>query len=208
MSICEVHRQLGHHTQAIHYGQRALAITVDIGDPIGEGGALRDLGAVHLCLGDLDAAEDLLCRALVRMNDGYPYGQYRATSFLGEVRRRQGRLAEALELQHRAVAFFRLPDHRMGLATALTATALVHSDLGEHAAARELLEEAVLEAVNSGYRYDEAQAHAVLGDVLAAKDLASEARRHWAMAMSIFEELGSLDADRLRPLVTSSTIDS
>jgi tetratricopeptide (TPR) repeat protein/transcriptional regulator with XRE-family HTH domain len=208
MSICEIHRQLGHYREAIHYGQKALAMAGEIGDSIGEGMALRDLGSVHLVQGDLATAADLLSQAMTRMSSGYPFGENRAVSFLGEVRRRQGRLSEALELQHRAVAFFRRPDHRTGLASALTATALAHIDLGDYSAARTLLEEAVCEAVGSGCRYDEAQAHAVLGDVLAMLDPGRGARSHRARALAIYEEIEAPEAGRVRLLVAPPSEDS
>lgn len=189
MSISEVHRDLGRYSEAVHYGQKAAALAAEIDDPIGEGIALRDLGAVHLCQGDLDAADNLLTQALHRMNNGYPFGETRAISYLGEVRRRQGRLVEANELQNRAVAFFRSTNHSNGLASALTRTALIHCDLNEYGQAQALLEGAICQAMPSGYRFDEAQAHAALGDVLAALGLAEEARLRWASALAIYEEV-------------------
>jgi tetratricopeptide (TPR) repeat protein/transcriptional regulator with XRE-family HTH domain len=208
ISVCEIYRQLGWYGDALHYGQMALAIAGEVGDRVGEGLAMRELGSVHLSQGDLDTAAGLLERAVVRMETGFPYGGHRAVSLLGEVRRLEGRLAEARELHDRAVAFYLRPDHRTGLAPALMNLALVHASGGEYEIARSVLAEALNQAVRHGLRFDEAQAQELLGDVAAVLGSPKEARCHWAEALAIRDAIEPPPrGERRRMPVPESTVD-
>jgi tetratricopeptide (TPR) repeat protein len=198
-TIAEIHRRQGRYAESANHVRQALDTACNSRDRAGEGVALRDLGSLRLCQGDYDGAATYLLRAVARLERVYPNAGAHALSQLGEVRRGQGRYAEAIAIQERALAYFRTARDQGGEGEALTRLALARHALGEHDNAAALLTTALALACRGGIRYAEADAHAGLGRVCMAKG--DDGRRHLQRALSIYHDLGAPEADETRELL-------
>jgi ATP/maltotriose-dependent transcriptional regulator MalT len=154
---------------------RSRALADEFGLVLLRGGLSTETAAVELCAGDVDAAEQALRSGWELLGSVGETG-FRATvgTALAKVVVERGRLAEAIGIVDE-VAAFAGEDDVDPQARMLEVRALVCSGEGEDVEAERLARAAV--ALTDGVDYIEAQAEAlaVLGEVLAAAGKAAEA---------------------------------
>jgi tetratricopeptide (TPR) repeat protein len=187
--LAEVYWYLGRLDDAEEIGQRALELARAIGDQLDAGVALRDLGSVAAARGDLDVAAARFEEALGLLAVYHHWGEAHGQARLGDVRRRQRRLAEALDLQQRAVAHFRRTHDPNSECSTLNHLGRTRHDLGEYEVALAVFERALELALATGLRYEELAAREGLSRACAALGRPAEALHQRELAGAVRCEL-------------------
>jgi tetratricopeptide (TPR) repeat protein len=100
------------YQQAIDYGAQWLSITRKLGDRVGEGAALDNLGRAYAKLGDMHQAIDFYQQALTIAREiGHRRGEAIASWDLGEALEKQGDLERAAEWMQIGVELLRAVEH-------------------------------------------------------------------------------------------------
>ncbi|GAA2154483.1 MULTISPECIES: AfsR/SARP family transcriptional regulator [Glycomyces] len=128
-----LHRRGRRHDQAAVW-RTALDATRRLGDRAAQTRALRQLAQAHVHLKEFDTARTHLDEALALADD---LGNDRAHTHqvYGALASVQGRHAESIEHNRRAIDHYRATGHRAGEAGALNSIAWVQSQAGDHQAA-------------------------------------------------------------------------
>jgi tetratricopeptide (TPR) repeat protein len=166
VNLGTLHRRLGRFEEAAGHQRQAAAIFAELGDRRLEGYALGNLGAVENLRGRPGEALPHLQAALALCREARdPGGEGSALAELGVALLGLGRAAEALERLEPALAILRRVGDRGSEAEVLNRLGHTHAALGRAPDARERYAEALALAGRSGDRYEQAVAHAGLGDL-------------------------------------------
>ena len=190
-----------HQAATLHH--TAATTAHDLGDRLGEAGALHDLGRVLYMTGDYPAATAVLEQALaIRQDLGDRPGEARTLHYLGYVRSLTGDYPAATRLLERALAICRDLGDRPGEARALHYLGYARSVTGDYPAATRLLERALAIRQDLGDRFGEAGTLHYLGYVRFATRDYPAATRLLEQALAIYRDLGSRlgEADALHYL--------
>ncbi len=150
---------LTRHTAAIQAAQQ-------LGDRLGQAGALNDLGDVRRLAGDYPAAAQALEQALSIYHDlGNRLGQANALTYLGDVRQLTGDYPAAAQALEQALSIYHDLGDRLGQANALSNLALIRWGTADYQAAARALEQALSIYQDLGDRHGQANALNKLGVV-------------------------------------------
>ena len=99
------HLKLGHYERALAHNEASLALMNTLGYPLDASYTQDDLAAVHVRLGSLERAEELLSGSLkMKRSAGDTKGEAEVCLHLGELYLDQGRLEPALNTLHKGLA--------------------------------------------------------------------------------------------------------
>ncbi|AUG81562.1 hypothetical protein CFP65_6945 [Kitasatospora sp. MMS16-BH015] len=188
----------GRFAEAIPHLAAALAGARQLGDRARQSAALQNLALAHEQTGDLPAALTLLRKARdLAQHTGDRTSEARILCWLGAFRMRAGQHTEAVPFLEQALVLTRgLGDDGM------TAGGL--NFLGEclrPSDPRQAIthhEEALAIATGISFTFEIARAHHGLGDAHLELGATAPARRHWALALAVFEDLDRPEAAELR----------
>jgi tetratricopeptide (TPR) repeat protein/transcriptional regulator with XRE-family HTH domain len=175
---------LTRHTAAIQAARQ-------LGDRLGQAGALKDLGDVRRLAGDYPDAEQVLEQALDIYRDiGDRLGQANALSYLGDVRMLTGDYPAAARALEEALEVYRDIGDRLGQANALGNLGVVRWGTAEYPAAAGALEEALGIYSDLGDRLGQSNALNKLGVVRWATGDYPAAADAQEQALGICRDLG------------------
>ncbi|MGI5291997.1 AfsR/SARP family transcriptional regulator [Nonomuraea polychroma] len=203
VQLAAVHRDLGHHAEALELGGTALVMTHDVGDHLRRAYALNILGTIHHDVGRYREALTLHQQALdVTKQGDNRYPEVVSLIGLTHAARRLGHPSDAAAHAERAYALARDRSFRVLEGLALTA-------LAETGIARAAPSEAVIQANRAlelhratGHRLGEARALRVLGNALHEEGTCA-AVRYWREALSLFTAVGSPEAAEVSSLIST-----
>jgi len=182
-------RRDGPWAEAITRHTAAIQAARDLGDRLGQAGALNDLGEVQRLTGDYPAAARALEQALGIYRDlGDRLGQANALFNLGDVRRQTGDYPAAARALEQALGIYRDLGDRLGQAGALTGLGDVWRQTGDYPAAA--AEQALGIYRDLGDRLGQAWALRIRGLVRLATGDYPAAARALEQALGIFRDLG------------------
>ncbi|MDG6103107.1 tetratricopeptide repeat protein [Dactylosporangium aurantiacum] len=194
-----VEERLGRYRAAAGRHEQALALFLAAGDRTGEAAARCNLGDVTARLGDPDRAAAHLRRALDLYREaGNRDGEAWTLDNLGTAATLRGAPAQALELHRRALVIHRATGERYGEAKALNGLGEAARSTGDPAAALAHHTAARAVAAATGDRHQRADAETGIGLALPGGGLP-----HLRTALTLYEDLGVPDADRLRALLAA-----
>lgn len=144
IAMAEAHLNAQAFDLAFRCAEEATMLAALMEDPVKEADGLANAAWALLGQGITEEAEQRLERALaLTIAAGDFVWQAKARLFLGHAARAQGRLALALERYHAAFSIVEGYGDQVGCGTILSAMGLVYTELGEWAAARKTLSEAL-----------------------------------------------------------------
>ena len=182
---------IARHTAAVQAARQ-------LGDRLGQAGALNDLGDVRYATGDFPAAVQVLEQALGIYRDlGDRYGQANALSCLGAVRRLTGDYPAAVQVLEQALSIYRDIGDRSGEAEALNQRGTLHQVSGDLVQAQWYHQQALELARGIASSRVEAHALAGLGRCALAAGHATQARVLLRQALEIFQRIGAAEASDL-----------
>lgn len=199
--IGRVCSQLGLATEAIAEGTKALAITQELRDSLGEACCLGSLAGIYKLQGRLNEAVNCFEQALRRLGGRSHNLQSHILINLGLVYQRLGRVDEAISCQRRALASCQELGDRLGEAAALSNVAWVYSGAGRADDAATGHQQGLAMFREIGHRYGEAEQLWGLGlarDALGERD---QARACWHESIGILRAIGFIDPDRAAVLL-------
>jgi DNA-binding SARP family transcriptional activator/tetratricopeptide (TPR) repeat protein len=196
----------GRHQQAAGHFETALALCRRTGDRTGEIRALVNLGLADLRTGRHQQAADHLQEALAlcrEAGDLTPRGY--ALTTLGLLRTGEGRYQQAADYHHQALTLFRQVGDRSGEANTLNGLGELFLAVGRPDDSRTHHTMALGEARDIGDRYEQARAYDGLAQAHQAEGDDDEAGRYWQLALTIYVQLGTPEADQIRAKMTART---
>jgi len=144
----------------------AIQAAQQLGDRLGQAGALKDLGDVRRLTGDYPAATQVLEQALSICRDlGDRLGQANALTYLGDVRQLTGDYPAAAQSLEQALSIYHDLGDQLGQANALSNLALIRWGTADYPAAAQSLERALSMYHDLGDRHGQANALNKLGVV-------------------------------------------
>jgi tetratricopeptide (TPR) repeat protein len=190
-AIAALLRQDGPWTDTITRHGTAVHAARQLGDRLGQAGALIDLGDVRDLTGDYPGAAEAVDEALGIYRDlGDRQGQGNALSGLGTVRMHTGDYPGATQMMEEALHIYRDLGDRQGQARVLSNLGAVRMHTGDYPAAPGALEEALGIYRDLGHRVGEANALSYLGYVRRYTGDYPGATEAAETALRIFRDLG------------------
>jgi tetratricopeptide (TPR) repeat protein/transcriptional regulator with XRE-family HTH domain len=184
-------RSDGPWAEAIIRHTAAIQAARDLGDRLGQAGAVSELGLVRRLTGDYPAAAQTLEQALGIYRDlGDRLGQAGVLGDLGLVRRTTGDYPAAAQAHEQALGIYRDLGHRLGQANALSYLSDVRVATGEYPAAAQALEQALGIYRDLGDRLGQANALFVLGVVRRVTGEYPAAAQALEQALEIYRDIG------------------
>jgi tetratricopeptide (TPR) repeat protein/transcriptional regulator with XRE-family HTH domain len=175
---------IARHTAAVQAARQ-------LGDRLGQAGALNDLGDVRYATGDFPAAVQALEQALGIYRDlSDRLGQANALSCLGSVRWTTGDYPAAVQVLEQALAIYRDLGDRLGQARALLTLGAVRWPTGDFPAAAQVMEQALAIYRGLGDRLGQADAFLSLGAVRWLTGDYPAAVQFLEQALGIYRDLG------------------
>jgi len=173
-------RRDGPWVEAIARHTTAIQAARQLGDRLGQAGALTDLGDVRRLAGDYPGAVEALEQAMAIYRDlGDRLGQANALSYLGDIRQLTGDYPVAVLAQEEALSIYRDLGSRLGQANALHYLGVARRLTGDDQGAAEELEQALAIYRDLGDRDGEAATLNELGTLYrVGGDLAQAERCH------------------------------
>lgn len=198
-NLGRVETLLGRYRAATDHHEQALDLFRQTGDRSGQAWASTNLGDAERCLGRYGPAAEHLQQALTLYRQlGSRDGEAEALDVIGDLYTHLGQPTEATRHLGQALTLFRATGQREGEAGAL-------NGLGEAARSAEHPADALAHhteahsvAVAIADRYQQARAHAGLGHAHRTLDQPDRARHHYRYAMTLYADLGTPEADRIR----------
>ncbi len=181
---------MGRFAEALVSHGEAARIARELADQRREAAALGNIAVVHLLLGDLSRAEEMLVDALrlaIKIEDRSI--ETHAIIHLGVTYGRRGRHDEALELLEQGRHIAGEIGHRLAEIDVLNQIAIVHALAGQLDAALEMHELALVQARESGVAALEAQVLNSSGATLRAAGRVDEALARHQAALRLAERL-------------------
>ena len=185
-------RRDGPWADAITRHTTAIQAARQLGDRLGQAGALNDLGDVRRLTGDYPAAAQVLEQALGIYHDvGDRLGQANALSYLGDVRLLTGDYPGAAQALEQALSIYGDLGSRLGQANVLGILALVRWGTADYPAAAQALEQALDIYRDLGDRVGQSNALNKLGVVRWATGDYPAAADAQEQALSICRDIGN-----------------
>lgn len=179
--------------------RHALEIRRAHDDRAGQGAALLNMGFLESKVGRIEDGIHCFAEALAMFRDvGDGYGEAMALNNLGQAYQIAGRHDEALDLLHQALKIFTATGDRYNQGMVLDSISDSYRSVGQHARALTLLRDVLELRRNSADRKGEALTLDHIAEAFQSLGEVAEARRHWQLALAIFEDLGDPDADAIR----------
>jgi len=194
----------GRPAEARQCVETALALARDIGHPRIAASATHTFGIIYLRLGDAGRAAEHHRAALADIDDvDERFAGAEALIGLAQAERVLGDLAAAERTAERALAIALKLGYRVLAGQARTVLGAIAFDRGDLDRAGELAERALAGHDETGHRLGAAHTHVLLGRVRRAAGDGQAARRHWYVALALYEDIGTADASTARELLTS-----
>jgi non-specific serine/threonine protein kinase len=184
--------RLGDITVARSQLEHALALSRELGDRVGEGRVLSNLGGVAIHQADDVSAQAFLEQAVaIHQATGNRGMEARVLNNVAALAVTRGHLLEAQAAAERSLALSRELDNPMEEATSLSHLGFLAQRRGEFAQARALHERALATARQFGVREFELELVRNLGEVALAQGDLTLARTHFRSALETSRELGN-----------------
>jgi predicted ATPase/class 3 adenylate cyclase len=184
--------RLGDITVARSQLEHALALSRELGDRVGEGRALSNLGGVAIHQADDVGAQAFLEQAVaIHQATGNRGMEARVLNNVAALAVTRGRLLEAQSAAERSLALSRELDNPMEEATSLSHLGFLAQHRGEFAQARALHERALGTAREFGVREFELELVRHLGEIALAQGDLTLARAHFRSALATSKEIGN-----------------
>jgi tetratricopeptide (TPR) repeat protein/transcriptional regulator with XRE-family HTH domain len=181
----------GRHAEALVIQGLARDAAHRVGDRSAEAHALTSLGSVHLRLGQVEEAIDLVNRSLTLFRQTTDeFGHARALSYLGRLEHYLGRYASSFEHHTAALTWFQRAGDEQGEASCLTSLAIVATDMGRYEVAVDHFERALAISRRTGNVESEAYALNQLGGVELLLGRYASSARHQEEALGLFRQGG------------------
>jgi tetratricopeptide (TPR) repeat protein len=196
------HLRLGRYPDADTHLRQALDLFADLGDRPGQARTHRDLAYLSWLQDRNQQALHHIEQALdVSHTAGHRAGSAYALNAHGWYHSLRGEHGRAIEFYRRACALFQEADDRVGQAVSWEGRGHALRHLGHHGQATVCYRRAFDLWREAGDRYHQADTTERLGDLHDAVGDSDAARGAWQRALTILDELGHPDADRLRAKV-------
>jgi DNA-binding SARP family transcriptional activator/Tfp pilus assembly protein PilF len=197
--LARANTRLGHFEDAYQQLDAALAIYRQLGDQVGQAQIHRNLGQVcerhHR---PADALHHVRQAYELYRVAGHKPGQAHALNAIGFCQVLLGQYGEAVGSCREALTLHQALDDREGQAATWDSLGYAYHHLGQHDEAVICYEQALALQRELGGRYNQAEILHHLGDARLARRAIGPARRAWQQALSILEDLGHADAERVR----------
>jgi DNA-binding SARP family transcriptional activator/tetratricopeptide (TPR) repeat protein len=181
----------GPWTDAISRHTTAVRAARQLGDRLGQAGALSDLGVVRRMTGEYQDAADALTEALAIYRDlGDRLGQASTLNDLGVVWRMTGQYQDAADALTEALAIYRDLGDRLGQASTLNDLGVVRRLTGRYQDAADALTEALGIYRDLGDRLGQANSLSDLGDMWRLTGQYQDAADALQEALPIYRDLG------------------
>ena len=182
---------LGEYVKAREYYEKALAISMEIGDKQGEGTWYGNLGTVFQSLGEYVKAKEYYEKALaISMEIGDREGEGRWYGNLGTVFQSLGEYVKAKEYYEKALAISMEIGDREGEGTWYGNLGTVFRSLGEYVKAKEYYEKALAINMEIGDKKGEGTRYGNLGTVFQSLGEYVKAKEYYEKALAISMEIG------------------
>jgi tetratricopeptide (TPR) repeat protein len=195
--------RLGSYEEAHSHYRHALDLFEELGDNTGKARTHRGLCAM---LDLQDRHQEALHQAQQALDlyraAGHLAGQASALNAVGWSHAILGDHRQALVYCEHALTLLRQTGDRHGEANTWDSLGYIHHHLGRHRQAASCYRRALELFKKIGDRYDEADTLTRLGDTYCAAGHPEAGRRTWQHALTILDELGHPDADRVRGKLT------
>jgi tetratricopeptide (TPR) repeat protein len=204
-TLVDIHCRYGRLDEAMDVAQRGLRLIGPSRNATFGPAVLSDVGYVHLCQGNLDAALANLTRAC----DGFSTfreRRARTLSRVGEVRRRMGDLAAAADLHEEALRMYRSVGNQQTQPEVMSRLALVWLDQGRVDQALDGYAEAHALSAAGGLVFDRYDASIGLARAHEARHEFEAAQACWREALSAIEELDLPGADEIRRMLDQDPV--
>jgi tetratricopeptide (TPR) repeat protein/transcriptional regulator with XRE-family HTH domain len=189
-SRAEAHRWLRRYDDARRLFEHALAIRRDVGDRPGEAWTLAGLGFLAIDQGRHDEARTYARQALAVFTEvADHHGRASALFTLADAYSARRQADDALRMLHESLEIFEEIENHDGQGLTLVKIAEIHTRAGRHREALEHLDRSLRARHQAGSRWGEADALARRGHLLNLLDRTEEARRSWAAAAAMYEQL-------------------
>ncbi|QSJ15746.1 CHAT domain-containing protein [Nostoc sp. UHCC 0702] len=143
--------------EALETFEKVLLICREIGDKVGEGTTLNNVGLIHHKLGEYTKALEYYGQALsIRKEDRDKTGQGITLNNIGSVYRDLGQYTKALEYYREALNIAKKANDNTGEGTTLNNIGLVYDYLGQYAKALEYYQQALIMAKEDSDKIGEA----------------------------------------------------
>ncbi len=199
-AVYEIQGNLG---RAVEMYEKALAINTELGSKEGMAVLYGNLGGVYETRGELDQAVELFEMALaLNTKLGRKEGMAIQCGNLGVVHRTRGELDQAVEMFEKSLALNNELNRKKGIATDYANLGAVHEARGELDQAVEMYKKSLVVEIELDRKEGMAIQYRNLGIVHERHSELGQARKVWAIALGLFEELGSPEAATVRQLLS------
>lgn len=184
--------RLGDITVARSQLEHALVLSRELGDRVGEGRALSNLGGIAIHQADDVSAQAFLEQAAaIHQATGNRAMEARVLNNVAALAVTRGHLLEAQAAAERSLALSRELNNPMEEATSLSHLGFLAQRRGEFAQARALHERALATAREFGVREFELELVRHLGEIALAQGDLTLARTHFRSALATSKEIGN-----------------
>jgi DNA-binding SARP family transcriptional activator/Tfp pilus assembly protein PilF len=203
--LARIHCDAGRHPEALDLAGTAVTLAHDTGYRRHEADALNTLASIHHHLGKHDQAIGHHQQALHLARETQTrHTEAGALIGLAAAYRHLGQPDQALSHAEQAVALTREAGYRVLEGRALTTLADLHLTLDRPDQAAGLARQALALHRDTGHRLGQADALLALGHALRRTEGVTAAVPCWQEAYSLFADIGSPDAARVRTLLHTS----
>jgi tetratricopeptide (TPR) repeat protein/transcriptional regulator with XRE-family HTH domain len=205
-SRAEAHRWLRRYHDAQHLFEHALAIRRDIGDRLGEGWTLAGLGFLAIDQERPERARVYARQALSVFTEvADHHGRASALFTLADAYSARQRIDDALRMLHDSLKIFEEIENHDGEGLTLVKISEIHTQAGRHREALGHLDRSLQARHQAGSRWGEADALARRGRILNMLDQTEDARRSWAAAAAMYEQLHDPRAADIRAYLRNNS---
>jgi DNA-binding SARP family transcriptional activator/Tfp pilus assembly protein PilF len=195
----------GRYLQAAEQLEAALALCRKTGNRFTQILVLANLGLAELRQGQLPQARERLRQALTEAGEhGGPAREIYVLTCLGVAELGEGEPLQAQQHLEQALALCRQSGDKSGEIEALNALGQVFLATNRPDQGRLQHGAALTMARDAGGKYEQAQAHHGLGLAHGATRDWAEARRHWQLALKLYTELGTPEAQQVQKLLVTA----
>ena len=187
---------LGKCDKAREYHEKALAITIEVGNRQGEATIYGNLGTLFQALGKYSNAREYQKKALaIRLEIGNRNGEAKSYGNLGILFQSLGKYDKAREYQEKALAITIEIGDRNGEASSYGNLGILFQSLGQYDKAQVYQEKALAIRIEIGDRHGEATSYGNLGTLFEALGKYGKAREYQEKALAITIEIGDRNGE-------------
>ncbi|CAH3168924.1 unnamed protein product [Porites lobata] len=189
--IANIYYQISKYKEAKQFYEKALGITIQVGNNRGVGICYRSLGSVFQSIGQYTKAEEYLQKALVIMIEiGDKEGEAATYGSLGSVFKSVGQYTKAEGYIQKALVIRKEIGDKKGEATAYGNLGTVFRSVGRYTKAEEYLQKALVIRKEIGNKEGEAADYGNLGTVFRSVGQYTKAEEYLQKALVIRKEIG------------------